>query len=98
MRQVLLNFRRPGRAATEQRSTSEAIVTLLLLILVGLRGGDLPEMGFYRSTPVDYELLNTFSGMAWELQFQTASRIDLLRVRELSDRILFLEDPLLAIL
>src|ERR1700678_3971960 len=68
--------RRPGQAATEQRSTLEAIVTPELLFSVGLGTRLLPEIGSDGERDPNYELLNRFT--AWRTNCIFRSQVGLI--------------------
>src|SRR5271156_142838 len=83
MHRVPLTCRRPGQAATEQRSTSEVIVPPVLLFPVGPGSRLLPEIGSDSQRDPIYELLNTSS--AWRTNCIFMSQVGLMfqRLREL---------------
>jgi hypothetical protein len=80
MHPVPLTCRRPGQAATEQRSTSEVIVPPVLLFPVGPGSHLLPEIGSGAERDPNYELLNTFSAWRANCIFIVASRVDLPKI------------------
>src|ERR1700722_14651892 len=68
--------RRPGQAATEQRSTLDAIVTPELPFSVGPGRHLLPEIGSDAKRAPNYELLNTSS--AWRTNCIFMSQVGLI--------------------